>query len=426
MNRRTIATAALAFCFLTVPVSALARSRDGAVLSETQTAVAPRLPIPSGPFGIGRIGLDWIDSTRPDRYASDPYAHRELMVYLWYPIQKRAAGVRGVYLPGAREMDANPETQKRQRGEFEAAWPFIVSGEVYSHAVANAAPARTPKRFPLVVFSHGLGGGSGLEYTLLIEDLVSRGYVVAAIEHTEVAGVVYFPDGRIVPAHQDSPPAGLTPDESFRWMAARIGEGIAEGAGDVRFVLDRLAAMNSAERKSFPLAGRIDLNRVVAMGHSAGAEFAVRACQLDSRFKSCVDLDGGMVPVAALPDFGDGATVKQPLLFLEAYYPESRMGGTYEQHLEYFRKKEAQLAACAPGSFDVTLHPDGFFHGSFSDYPLLVAGNSAASAVALHNQLLVQSFVRAFLDKTLNNKSEPMFDDPGLHPAEADVRPIGH
>jgi hypothetical protein len=53
-----------------------------------------KLPDPSGPFGIGRVGYEWIDTSRPDFYSSDPHAHRALMVYLWYPSARSAAGER--------------------------------------------------------------------------------------------------------------------------------------------------------------------------------------------------------------------------------------------------------------------------------------------------------------------------------------------
>ena len=45
----------------------------------------PQIPAPTGSFGIGRIGYDWVDPSRSDRYSSKPNAHRELMVYFWYP-----------------------------------------------------------------------------------------------------------------------------------------------------------------------------------------------------------------------------------------------------------------------------------------------------------------------------------------------------
>ena len=421
MNRSWIDLGVLALCFAAGCACAGGQSNSG---QAKQLAAAPQLPVPSGRFGIGRVGYDWVDSSRSDRFASDPQAHRELMVYLWYPTSRKAVGVQGAYLPGAREMDAKPEIQKIQRGELEAAWPFIVSGALLSHAIGGAEPAKSPKRFPVVILSHGLGG-SGFEYTALIEDLVSRGYLIAAVEHAGAASVVYFPDGRMIPEHHDPPQPGLSREEQFKKMVEGATAMMAEGAADVRFVLDRLAAMNSGNRKSFPLAGRLDLDRVVAMGHSAGAEFAARACELDMRFRACVDLDGAMVPVGALPDFGDGKTVKQPLLFLEAYAPESRMFGTPEQHEQFFRKKEEQLAACSAGSYDVTLRPPNMFHGSFSDYPLLVAADDGSKAIALHNLDLVESFVRAFLDKTLNRAAEPILDDPGSRPPDADVKPIG-
>lgn len=210
-------------------------------------------------------------------------------------------------------------------------------------------------------------------------------------------------------------------------MGTRISEGINEGAADVRFVLDRLTEINGDTRQ-FLLAGRVDLNRVAAMGHSAGAEFAARACQLDARFKACVDLDGGMVPVAALPVSSDGATMKQPLLFLEAYHPESQMGGTRAELAEYFKKKEEQLQSCLPGSYAVVLKSPGIAHPSFSDIPLLFAGQGQfpKTAVVLHNLNLIEGFIREFLGKNLRQESAPLLDGGNAPIPEASVQRYGH
>ena len=69
-------------------------------------AAAPTLPVPSGPFGIGRIGYEWIDPSRPDTYSANPDSHRDLMVYLWYPAPRTDTGRTGPYLPVAKQMDA--------------------------------------------------------------------------------------------------------------------------------------------------------------------------------------------------------------------------------------------------------------------------------------------------------------------------------
>src|SRR5213593_3344964 len=60
-------------------------SRPESAQPVASAAIPPKLPEPAGPHGIGRIGYDWTDAERRDRYSSNPEAHRELMVYRWYP-----------------------------------------------------------------------------------------------------------------------------------------------------------------------------------------------------------------------------------------------------------------------------------------------------------------------------------------------------
>ena len=389
---------------------------------QKSTAV-PKIPSPSGPFGIGRIGCDWTDTSRHDDY--EPKRQRELMVYLWYPTAKSSVA-KGQYLPHAAQMDALPEIHRRMDHEFGPLWASIVSGEISSHAIDNAPIASSRTAFPVVTFSHGLGS-SGFQYTVLIENLVSHGYIVASVEHTYTANAIWFPDGRVVTQHDDSPPDGLSPSERMRWIMNKTSVGISEGATDVRFVIDRMTQLNH-DKQQFALAGTIDLNRIASMGHSAGAEFAARACQQDSRIQACVDLDGGMVPVAALPIYDDNRTMRQPLLFLEAYHPDNRMGGTPDQIAEYKKVKEQQLQQLRPGSYDVVLHSPEIAHPSFSDVPLLFHGEDGfpETPIGLHNLDLITQFTRAFLDKTLLGEKQALFDGRTSPVPEAIVTPCGH
>jgi len=393
--------------------------------SFTCAAEAPRLPAPSGPYGIGRIACDWTDSSRLDSLGPDPKRNRELMVYLWYPIARPSGEVHGVYLPGAKLIDVDPELGRNMREGYGEIWPQILSGAVYSHVVENASVANGAKRFPVVIFSHGLGG-SGFGYTALIEAMVSNGYAVATVDHPGAADVVVFPDGRLAPMLHDAPPADLTPAQRMQRMMDRVGKGIDVGAADERFVLDRLAQENARDAKHFALAGRLDLNQVAVMGHSAGADFAARACELESRFQACVDLDGAMVPVAALPEYPDGKTIQHPLLYLETPYDEAHMFGTHEQHLAFFKKQEEQLSQCPRDSYDILLNPPGMTHGSFSDTFVLHAGNTPQQAAqALHNLALTQSYILAFLDKNLRHMPAPLLDDPNATHPEATLQHLG-
>src|SRR5436189_2348396 len=106
-----------------------------AASSGKTSASVPEIPSSFGPFGIGRVGYDWIDLTRPDHY--DPKRKREMMVYVWYPTVK-SVGAKGQYLPGAKQMDAVPAVRKLMSQEFGKSWALIVSGEISSHAIDGA------------------------------------------------------------------------------------------------------------------------------------------------------------------------------------------------------------------------------------------------------------------------------------------------
>jgi hypothetical protein len=196
--------------------------------SAAKQASTFKLPDPSGTYRIGRVGYEWVDDTRPDGYSTDPRAHRDLMVYLWYPARREAIGQTGPYLPGGKQMDANPDLRPQMEEEYGTLWPLVVSGELRSHAIENAPVAKNPKRFPVVILSHGIGGTS-FGYTSLIEELVSHGYVVAAIEHTYTASAVAFSDGRVVVAHRDPAPAGLSADQQWKQMVESATLAINQG-----------------------------------------------------------------------------------------------------------------------------------------------------------------------------------------------------
>ena len=335
--------------------------------SAPQTGV-PQLPSPTGEFGVGRVGYEWTDGSRPDGHATDSKAHRDLMVYLWYPAPKAKAGEPAEYLPGAKRMDADAAVVPAMREEFEGAWPLIVSGTISSVAIENAPVARSQKKFPVVILAHGAGGTS-FEYTSLIGNLVSHGYVVAAIENTYSAPAVAFPDGRIVPAYHEPEPPNLSPDQRFQRMMKSAGQGMDTGARDIVFVLNQLTKLDDGNENAFVLRKKLDLNHVASMGHSAGGANATLACQMDDRFKACLSLDGAMPPVAAFPENPDGKWFTQPVLLLEVDHSGSRMGFNAAQNDVFLKKKEDQLSRCPAGSYDVVLKSPGLAHKASATIP---------------------------------------------------------
>lgn len=119
---------------------------SGVFAQDTQPADAfPKPPAPPGPFGIGRVGYDWVDPSRPDQYSSDPNAHRELMVYFWYPTSGKSSDAKGSYFPGTQQMDTQPEIRARLAREFGKNRSAMVSGAIFSHAVERAPVAKSPR-----------------------------------------------------------------------------------------------------------------------------------------------------------------------------------------------------------------------------------------------------------------------------------------
>jgi dienelactone hydrolase len=386
----------------------------------------PELPSPTGSFGVGRVGYEWTDESRPDGHAADSDAHRSLMVYLWYPASKvKGGGTSGEYLPGAKQMYTNAVVAPAMREEFKGAWPLIVSGAVSSLAIENAPIAQSHEKFPVVILAHGAGGTS-FEYTSLIGDLVSHGYVVAAVENTYVAPAVAFPNGRIVPAYHEPLPPNLSQDERFKRMMKSAGEEMDTGARDIVFVLNQLTKLDNGDKGAFVLKKRLDLNRVASMGHSAGGANAALACELDSRFRACLSLDGQMPPFAAFPENSEGKWFTQPVLLLEVDHNGRWMGFNPAQNDAFLKKKENQLNRCPAGSYDVVLKSPALAHGSFSDYPLFAAvGDATETRRALHNLTLIESYIEAFLDQTLNRKPSSLLENTADHP-EATVKQYGH
>jgi predicted dienelactone hydrolase len=115
-------------------------------------------------------------------------------------------------------------------------------------------PARGQGPWPVILFSHGLGG-TREGYAYLGRFWAGRGYVSVHLQH---------------PGSDDSVWRGLGPGAAWLAMnlAAKDPKNAINRIQDVTFVLDRLAGLN---RGPGPLAGRLDLERIGMAGHSFGA-----------------------------------------------------------------------------------------------------------------------------------------------------------
>ena len=271
----------------------------------------PTTPEPTGPYKVGTITLHWVDDSRGELYSGTTGEPREIMVQIWYPAEPEA---RAKPAPWLDNMDVMGPALAVKLGLPN----YFLSHVKYAHgnAYADAPVASGSERFPVLLFSHGWGGFRA-QNTSQAEQLASYGYVVAAPDHTYGAIATVFPDGRVALNNPAALPAdmGLT-DEEFLAAAQLLGD---QWAGDLSFILDTLENLTpSADDPAGILAGRLDFERVGALGHSTGGGAAIQFCATDARCEAALGMDPYMDPVS-FPVLESGLSLPYLAMFSETW-----------------------------------------------------------------------------------------------------------
>jgi dienelactone hydrolase len=135
----------------------------------------------------------------------------------------------------------------------------------------DAAALRGP--YPLIIFSHS-SGGYRRSATFLCTHLASHGYVVAALDHSEVVAEEL--------ARRD--------DETKMARAARVDAVIASRVPDVHFLLDHLLGRGAG---TVPADIRLDAARIGLVGHSFGGWTVLAAPEVEPRVRAVVAMGAG-------------------------------------------------------------------------------------------------------------------------------------
>ncbi|MDF6020420.1 alpha/beta hydrolase [Streptomyces sp. JH34] len=382
----TVAAASLTALVLLAPAgTAHALSGPARASAPTATVAALGLPRPTGPYSVGAEVLHLVDHSRTDPWVPAAGA-RELMVSLHHPARPGGAGAPAPYM-----STEEARLMLVQRG-LEDVVPATAVSSATTHARLDARPA--PGRFPLVLLSPGFGTPRAT-LTSLAEDLASRGYVVASVDHAYESTGTSFPGGRVLTcAACDADNA--TPDEAAaRALRKRVSTG---RAADLAFVLDRL----TGNRPAWDHARMIDPRRVAAAGHSIGGSAAASTMLADSRVDAGINMDGTFfeeIPATGL----DG----RPFMML----------GTDARH--------------SPGTLDTSwndgwkrldgwkrwLTVKGSGHFTFTDTPYLAeqAGlpvDPTAPLSGARSTGITRAYVAAFLDRHLKGRHQRLLDGP--------------
>jgi predicted dienelactone hydrolase len=325
----------------------------------TQDAVAT--PTPTGRQLVGTRVASLADANYLDPYLPNGSA-RELMVRFWYPAALTRLCMRAPY--------TSP-----------AVWSYfgtllgVALPQVSTHSCLDASVAAGAH--PVVVLTHGFTG-TFTDYTYLAEDLASRGYVVASVNHTYEATATELSDGRLEKSIYGSYLSRYT-----RYDADSVAQAVNVRLRDLQFLLDQLTVLNQAP--DGPFKGRLDLTRLALGGHSLGGLTALHALALDPRFKAGFVLDGA-VTLRPMP------AIRQPVLALfagdgRADPDECRMWTAVRTPL---------LAFSLPGVEHIALSDAVWLAGT-----AVTTGDDAPARVVFD----VRQSVAAFLDATFQGAS---------------------
>jgi len=238
------------------------------------------LPKPDGKFLIGTDILILEDVNRAESFTKELNDFRKIVVQVWYPSSEKGDSI----YPYLDYPDIRIPYISKQLGVKERLIEHI--GKIQANAYYKSKPVK--QEFPIVIFSHGLGGNR-TQNTVNIESLVSNGYVVFAIEHTYDANITVFNDSTYI--EFDSYLSDDVDREEF--YKVRIPQ-IKTRADDISFVIDQITAFKT---QGFYIGKMCDLKNIGVFGHSFGGATVVLSSFLDSRVDACMNLDGWFEPI---------------------------------------------------------------------------------------------------------------------------------
>lgn len=217
-----------------------------------------RFPQPTGPHSIGTLTYHWVDTSRADIFAADPNARRELMAQVWYPARADPTSRRAPYMQDAESVMA---AFARIHGKP----PFLFRQfkHVTTNAFVAARMADARSAYPVLIVPVGATGLRQMN-TFQVEELVSHGYIVVAIDQPGAAADVVFPDGHEVPGVPVVELQALIRPSHIPSATSPLLQGrpLAESSivpfltQDVSFALDQLAVLNQADPNGV-LTGRL-------------------------------------------------------------------------------------------------------------------------------------------------------------------------
>ena len=192
-----------------------------------------------GTYGVGVQTLSLVHKNQKDILnivdGKAPIYDRPITVEIWYPAEIPS---------GTEEIVEYTQVLGRNGIEGRPVVPFTFKGR----ALRDAKALKEPNKYPMIILSHGYVGSRFL-FTYLAENLASKGYVVASIDHT---------------------------DSTYK-DAANFTSTLVNRSLDQLFVLNEMDRLAKAGSGSF-LSNLVDVSNTGLVGYSMGGYGGLNTC----------------------------------------------------------------------------------------------------------------------------------------------------
>lgn len=359
------------------------------LLTAVVIASASMSPSLTGPFLVGRFGPEW------RLLAPKTPPHRAPAVELWYPV------------------GAEVSHPSKSAKALAAVRQFFLTGEtgLPDEALSAAPLAKEGRPFPLLLYFSG-GAGEGIDNVYLISELVSHGFVVAAVHYPLVLPGISLEDLERRKADLSAPLLDFSSEDGFNMTVTRLNERARERAEDASSVLSALVALDAAGL-SDALGRNLDTSRVGIFGFSFGGAVAAEAKYHDERFAAALNLDGW--------HFGEAVKhgVQSPYFLIVDDEPSM---GHYE---EILNQRELQPIGAMERHGGYLLTILGAHHMNFADrafHSFLLRRMPLGPIAPSRAFRIISSYTLAFFETYLQDRTSRLLDPTTQFFSEADLK----
>jgi len=304
------------------------------LFSRESSSDTPRhLPLPSGPHAVAFQDVMTAGTPQqgvfvrlyyPSALPSSDTVNQSLLWPVWADDDYLLGFVQFMQAMLAKWPSWAPKAEYKYLDQMSYVAPFmhfgcthvwkLLNGRVYCPILTNAAIS-TEKKWPVIVFSHGLGC-SRFAYSQICADLASHGFVVAATEHRDGSSCMSFhmengnktliPHRRILDGEKEY----LVRNEQLKHRVREVKDTLSllidlNNGKDVKNVL------KEENYRTEIFKDRLDVSNPILTGHSFGGVTSLLTLNEDSRFQRGIVLDSWLFPIR-----DEVFQPRQPLVFI--------------------------------------------------------------------------------------------------------------